>query len=105
MDFNYTTEQQAFRSDLRGWLEKTSAEIFGENIDAQGVSIESRIFGRDDREWETVLEYHRRLYRAGYLALHWPKEWGGAGAGLVEQAIYQDEVLRLGLPLYGGSSR
>ena len=103
MDFNYTTEQQAFRTDLRGWLKKTSAEIFGENIDARGVSIESRIFGRDDREWETVLEYHRRLYRAGYLALHWPKKWGGAGAGLVEQAIYQDEVLRLGLPLYGAN--
>jgi len=103
MDFNYTAQQQAFRSNLRGWLEKTSAEIFGDNIDAQGVSIESRIFGRDDREWETVLEYHRRLYREGYLALHWPKQWGGAGAGLVEQAIYQDEVLRLGLPLYGAN--
>jgi alkylation response protein AidB-like acyl-CoA dehydrogenase len=103
MDFNYTTAQQAFRSNLRGWLERTSAEIFGENIDAQGLSIESRIFGRDDREWEKVLEYHRRLYRAGYLALHWPKEWGGEGAGLVEQSIYQDEVLRLGLPLYGAN--
>ncbi len=50
-----------------------------------------------------ALEYHRRLYRAGYLALHWPIEWGGASAGLVEQSIYQDEALRLGLPLYGAN--
>jgi alkylation response protein AidB-like acyl-CoA dehydrogenase len=35
--------------------------------------------------------------------LHWPKEWGGGGASLVEQVIYQDEVLRLGLPLYGAN--
>ena len=45
----------------------------------------------------------KRLYDAGYVALHWPKEWGGGGATLIEQAIYQDEVLRLGLPLYGAN--
>ena len=43
------------------------------------------------------------LIQCGYAALHWPKERGGGGASLVEQAIYQDEVLRLGLPLYGAN--
>ena len=38
-----------------------------------------------------------------YVALHWPKEWGGGGADLVEQSIYQDEVLNMGLPLYGAN--
>jgi hypothetical protein len=50
-----------------------------------------------------LLEYPRRLHQAGCLALHWPRKWGGAGAGPVEQAIYQDEVLRLGLPAYGAN--
>ena len=57
----------------------------------------------DDAGWERLLEWHRRLYAAGYIALGWPRKWGGAGAGPVEQAIYQDEVLRLGLPLYGAN--
>jgi len=70
---------------------------------AFGASLEALIFGRDDEGWQRALEYHRRLHRAGYLALHWPREWGGAGAGVVEQAIYQDEVLRLGLPTYGAN--
>jgi hypothetical protein len=35
-----------------------------------------------------LMDWHRRLYRAGYIALAWPKEWGGAGAGLVEQIVY-----------------
>ncbi len=50
-----------------------------------------------------MLQYHRALHDAGYVALHWPKEFGGGGAGLVEQSIYQDEVLRMGLPLYGAN--
>jgi alkylation response protein AidB-like acyl-CoA dehydrogenase len=103
MDFNYAAEQQEFRKEVRRWLEKNSAEVFGATLERFDGSMESVIFGRDDGLWEQALEYHRRLYRAGYLALHWPKEWGGAGAGLVEQSIYQDEVLRLGLPLYGAN--
>ena len=103
MDFNYAAEQQEFRKEVRRWLEKNSAEVFGATLERFDGSMESLIFGRDDGLWEQALEYHRRLHRAGYLALHWPKEWGGAGAGLVEQSIYQDEVLRLGLPLYGAN--
>jgi hypothetical protein len=34
----------------------------------------------DDASWERLLEWHRRLYEAGYIALRWPQEWGGAGA-------------------------
>jgi alkylation response protein AidB-like acyl-CoA dehydrogenase len=103
MDFNYTPGQQEFRSQLRGWLEKTSADIFGANGARSAGSLETRFFGRDDQHWAQALDYHRRLLRAGYLALHWPLQWGGAGAGLVEQSIYQDEALRLGLPLYGAN--
>jgi alkylation response protein AidB-like acyl-CoA dehydrogenase len=104
MDFNYTPEQQEFRSRLRGWLERTSAEVFGADGGRFAGSLETRFFSRDDKHWAQALEYHRRLLRAGYLALHWPAQWGGASAGLVEQSIYQDEALRLGLPLYGANS-
>ena len=100
MDFALTTDQERFRRDLRTWLETTSLEVFGRvGLDPAGTSL----LDVDDRQWERLLEYHRRLHRAGYVALHWPKEWGGAGAGPVEQAIYQDEVLRLGLPIYGAN--
>ena len=100
MDFALTTEQELFRRDLRTWLETTSLEVFGRvGLDPAGTSL----LDVDDRQWQRLLEYHRRLHRAGYVALHWPKEWGGAGAGPVEQAIYQDEVLRLGLPIYGAN--
>ena len=89
MDFNYTPEQEGFRRTLRSFLERAKAEVFDRGDDLN-VGSDS-----DDR-WKRLLQYHRRLYDAGYVALHWPKEWGGGGAGIVEQAIYQDEALRLG---------
>jgi alkylation response protein AidB-like acyl-CoA dehydrogenase len=98
MDFRFTPEQEVFRTRLRGWLEHNKAEVFGESSDPLADRDED-----GDTRWQKVLEWHRRLYEAGYVALHWAKEWGGGGASLVEQAIYQDEVLRLGLPLYGAN--
>lgn len=103
MDFSYTPEQEKFRREVRSFLEKTSVEVFGRSIDALATCSDNLIFGTDENHWKMMLEYHRRLLDAGYLALHWPKEWGGAGAGLVEQAIYQDEATRLGLPLFGAN--
>ena len=98
MDFRFTPEQEALRMHLRTWLERNKAEVFGDNSDPLAEREEDA-----DSRWQKMLEWHRRLYQAGYVALHWPKEWGGGGAGLVEQTIYQDEVLRLGLPLYGAN--
>ena len=103
MDFSFTPEQEKFRSRLREWLERTSGELFGRRGDGMGASTASLLDVGDDSKWQRLLEYHKRLYQAGYVALHWPKEWGGGGASLIEQAIYQDEVLRLGLPLYGAN--
>lgn len=99
MDFSFTPEQEQFRANLRQWLENTKRQVFGDAREPLSSS-----HGDDDVRWQRLLEYHRRLYQAGYAALHWPKEWGGGGAGLVQQAIYQDEVLRLGLPIYGANS-
>ena len=103
MDFTYTPEQETFRGEIRDFLEKNSAEAFGRKGEGLGGSTASLLDVRDDRRWNQLLDYHRRLYNAGYVALHWPKEWGGGGASMIEQAIYQDEVLRLGLPLYGAN--
>jgi alkylation response protein AidB-like acyl-CoA dehydrogenase len=103
MDFSFTPEQEAFRMRLREWLESTVGEVFGRRGDGMGASTASLLDVGDDTKWQRLREYHRRLYEAGYVALHWPKEWGGGGASLIEQAIYQDEVLRLGLPLYGAN--
>jgi alkylation response protein AidB-like acyl-CoA dehydrogenase len=104
MDFDYTPEQQQFRGEVRAWLETTASDLFGELVNSSSATVESLLYSHDDQLWNKMLAYHRRLHEAGYLALHWPKVWGGGEAGVVEQSIYQDEVLRLGLPLYGANN-
>jgi alkylation response protein AidB-like acyl-CoA dehydrogenase len=103
MDFSYTPEQEVFRVRLRDWLKINSTEVFGQRYEKLPRSVAGVFDVSDDAGWERLLEWHRRLYTAGYIALGWPRKWGGADAGPVEQAIYQDEVLRLGLPLYGAN--
>ena len=104
MDFRYTPEEEAFRAKIHG----LAGDDFGRGLRPRqgrryGCSTASLVDVGDDSRWQRLLEYHRRLYDAGYVALHWPKEYGGGGATLMEQAIYQDEVLSLALPLYGAN--
>ena len=101
MDFSYTPEQEKFRAELRTCLEKSAADAFGGG--SVGSSTASLLDVRDDELWSQLLKYHRGVYQGGYIALHWPREWGGGGADLVQLSIYQDEVLRLGLPMYGAN--
>src|SRR5260370_41573601 len=102
MDFRFTPEEETFRTKIHGWLEKTSAEVFGRGEGGRlGTSTASLLDAGDDSRWQRLLEYHRRLYDSGYVALHWPKEYGSRGATLIEQAAYQDEEMGLALTVHG----
>ncbi len=78
MDLRYTPEQQAFRAEVRAWL--------GENAPRERLpSVGTREGFDAHRAWEQALG------RAGYGALHWPVEYGGRGADVVTQAIFEEE--------------
>ncbi len=79
MDLNYTPEDVAYRKQVRAWLEQhlPRGEI---------KTLEER------RHW------HRKLHEAGYLGMGWPKEYGGAGARPMEQAVVADEMARVNAP-------
>jgi alkylation response protein AidB-like acyl-CoA dehydrogenase len=85
MDLRDTDEQQAFRHEVRAWLRDN---VPVERLPSAGTSegFEAR------REWE------RSLYRAGYAGLHWPPEYGGRGASVVLQAIFEEEYLLASAP-------
>src|ERR1700754_3119720 len=42
--------------------------------------------------------WQRKLDEANYAGLSWPKEYGGRGATLIEQAIFNEEIARAGAP-------
>jgi len=86
VDLTYSTAEQSFRGRARQWLaEHVPGEPLPPPYTAEGVAAH--------RAWE------RQLHDAGYTALHWPREHGGGGAGLIEQALFGEEYVRAGAPV------
>jgi alkylation response protein AidB-like acyl-CoA dehydrogenase len=83
VDLTLSPEEEAFRDELRGWL--------GDN--APGKEPEG-----DEAGFEFRRAWQRKLYDAGWAGLSWPKEYGGRGASLVEQAIFNEEIVRAQAP-------
>ena len=89
MDFDYPPEAEAFRKEIRTWLEAnlTEADLGGRNVlDAEGPRLERL------RAW------NRSLADAGLAAIAWPVEYGGRGAGVMEQVVFAEEMARAKAP-------
>jgi alkylation response protein AidB-like acyl-CoA dehydrogenase len=77
VDLTLSPTEQAFRDELRGWLEDNHP-----GVEPKG----------DEEAFEFRREWQQKLYAAGYAGLSWPEEYGGRGATLVEQAIFGQEM-------------
>ena len=85
MDLTYSDEEQAFRSEVRAWLEDNKPSLPMPSGDtAEGFPVH--------REWE------RRLFEAGWAVVSWPAKYGGRDASLWEWLIFEEEYYRAGLP-------
>jgi len=89
MDLNLTPTEQQFRDEFRAWL---SANLPAE---WQGGALNSE----DRADFIAYLrDWQRKLYEGGWAGISWPKEYGGRGATLMEQAIFQAELARANAP-------
>jgi alkylation response protein AidB-like acyl-CoA dehydrogenase len=92
MNFDFTPEQEAFRKEVRAWLEANLPD------DLRGRAFAA---SRADREEvDRLRAWQRRMYEAGYVGLDWPREFGGRGATLVEQVILFQEMARAECPQF-----
>ncbi|HEY5012911.1 MAG TPA: acyl-CoA dehydrogenase family protein [Acidimicrobiia bacterium] len=90
MDFTYPPEAEAFRQEFRAWLDK---HLTDEIRAGAGWSMELGPEGIAQlRRWNGILADAR------YAAIAWPEEWGGRGAGLMEQVVFAEEMHRAGAP-------
>jgi alkylation response protein AidB-like acyl-CoA dehydrogenase len=90
MDFNYTSQEEAFREEVRDWLRENMREMpewYG-RVDIAGPETDS------DEYHQFSLWWHRKLHDAGFVGLAWPKEYGGRGATLMEQVIFNEEMAK-----------
>jgi alkylation response protein AidB-like acyl-CoA dehydrogenase len=83
VDLTLSPSEETFRDELRAWLIGNHP---GREPDGDLAGFEFR------RAWQ------RRLHEAGWAGVSWPREYGGRGATLVEQAIYNEEMVRAQAP-------
>ena len=48
---------------------------------------------------EMIQPWHHKLFERGWIAPHWPKEYGGMEASISEQLILQEELGHAGAPI------
>jgi len=79
-----TPVEAQFRMEVRTWLE---------------ANLPLALRGRTTRPPPAeLMPWYRTLSRKGWIAPHWPKQYGGMGATLNEQLIMTEEMARIGAP-------
>ena len=86
MQLSYTPEQNAFRAEVRTWLEANAPR-------APLASYDTREGFEQHRQWEA------RLAQGGWSSVTWPQALGGRGSDLVEWLIFEEEYARADCPL------
>jgi alkylation response protein AidB-like acyl-CoA dehydrogenase len=90
VDYRDTPEEAEFRATLRAWFAEHNPVGWKNTTDSE----ERRIFLR---------EWHQTLYRAGYVGMAWPVEYGGRGLNPIYDAILGEETSRADAPPLPGN--
>lgn len=83
MDFNFTPEEQAFREEIRAFLDENLPDPVPE----------------DDPDF--LREWNRKVRAKRWIGFNWPREWGGGGADLIRQFILKEEMSARRAPALG----
>jgi alkylation response protein AidB-like acyl-CoA dehydrogenase len=90
VDFTYPADAEAFRKEFRAWLEEHLTDDLRELAEVP--------VGDDPQRIERLRAWNRTLADDRYAAIAWPPEYGGRGAGVMEQVVYAEEMHRAGAP-------
>ena len=84
MDLRFSPEDENYRLKLRTWLEA--------NAPTEAPPADQ------DADFDFRRAWQRKLYDGGWVGINWPREYGGQGATLIQQAIYGQEMTRARAP-------
>lgn len=85
MKLEYTQKQDAFRKEIRDWLQA--------NVPAEPLeSFDTEAGFAEHRAWE------KKLFEGRWSAVTWPENLGGRGCDLIEWLIFEEEYWRAGAP-------
>lgn len=84
MDVRFDAATEAFRQEIRAWL--------AANVPKEPMPSDAAGAFHHMRAWQ------KKMCDAGWAGIHWPKVYGGRGATLLEQAVFQQELARAQAP-------
>ncbi len=87
MDLNFTPEEQAFRAEVRAFVD---AEL--------PAALRDKVLGGKHLSKDDFVGWHKTLYRKGWVAPNWPVEYGGTGWNAVQRQIFEEELADAGAP-------
>jgi alkylation response protein AidB-like acyl-CoA dehydrogenase len=94
MQFKFTPEQEAFRAEVRG--------VIDTNLPADYASRATGGEAEDAAAWDLARRFTAALADRKWLAMAWPKEFGGLDADHMTQLIYNEELAYHRAPGGGG---
>ena len=87
MDLDFSAEETAFRDEVRAFVRASvPADIARKVLDHRHLSKEDQV------RWQDILA------AKGWLAGHWPREFGGCGWTPVQVHIFDEEAAAAGAP-------
>ena len=89
MDLNYPADAEAYRSEVRGWLEENLPKGWFEP--GFEMSADDRALFLD--QWTS------KLYGGGWICASWPKEYGGKGLTTMQSVVVAEEFANAGAPM------
>jgi len=96
MDFAFTPEQEAFRREVRAFLEAELPPDWAGYL--APTTGDHAVDGEEG--WRVFKDMARKLGEKGWLSLFWPSKYGGQSRPYVDYLIFAEEVARRGSPGY-----
>ncbi|MEK9623444.1 MAG: acyl-CoA dehydrogenase family protein [Halieaceae bacterium] len=91
MQLEFSPADEQFRDEVASWLRDHLCGEFAA-IRGRGGPGDEHHFVDERKAWE------RTLAEGGWTCIGWPEQWGGRGATIEQQVIFNEEYARAGGP-------
>jgi alkylation response protein AidB-like acyl-CoA dehydrogenase len=88
MDFRLSEKEKTLVEEIANFAKKELPEDF----------VGAHLIDQEFRDFEFEISMSKKLAQKGWLVMSWPKEYGGQGASLMEQTVYEMEIAYWGIP-------
>jgi len=111
MDWGDTPEQAAFREEVRQFIRARFPASYRPDLnrdqsvepeDIPGYNWPADRHSDDPERCIAAIAWAEALAERGWVAPHWPAEYGGAGLSILEQFIFAEEMAEARVPMVGG---